>query len=246
MLMLLGGMLGAILGSFIGALCLRWPQGRSVMTGRSQCDGCGQILTPAELIPIVSFLLQRGRCRRCGAAINPLQMMAELAAAATGIGAFGLLPAAQATAFAIMGWILLPLILLDYRHYWLPDRLILLLAAAGLSSGLLLRPGYDPIIKLAAAAAGFAAFEAIRRGYRLLRGKDGMGAGDPKMVAALALWLPPLSLPYLLLGASTLGLLIFAATNKAPDARDHRIALGSCLAIAAMVIFFIHLRGLWV
>lgn len=213
------------------------------MSGRSQCDHCGKILTPRELIPIISFLLQRGGCRSCGARVNRLQIIAEIAAMAIGVGAFALLPVGPAIIFAAMGWLLLPLILLDYRHYWLPDLLILPFAMAGLLSGLLLRPDYDPAVQMVAAAAGFAAFELLRRGFRSLRGKDGMGAGDPKLLGALALWLPPLSLPYLLLGASSLGLLIFAVQNKKADFGDRKIPLGGLLAIAAIVIFFIHQRG---
>ncbi len=240
--MLLGGLLGAILGSFIGALCLRWPRGVSVVGGRSHCDGCGKILTAWELIPLISFVIQRGRCRTCGALVDKTQLAAELAGGAIGIGAFGFLPLVTGAVLAIMSWILLPLILLDYRHYWLPDRLIISLAAAGPICGLLLRSDYNLMVQLLAAAAGFAAFELLRRGFRLTRGKDGMGAGDPKLFGALALWLPPLSLPYLLLGASMLGLLLFSIRNKKADGSEQRIPLGSCLGITAILIFFVNQR----
>lgn len=79
--------LGAIFGSFTGALVVRWPAGRSVMDGRSGCDACGRTLGPAELVPLVSYLVQRGRCRGCGVAIDRRHWWIELLAAAIGVAA---------------------------------------------------------------------------------------------------------------------------------------------------------------
>jgi leader peptidase (prepilin peptidase)/N-methyltransferase len=64
---LAGFALGAIVGSFLATVLVRWPEGRNPLTGRSQCDGCGRTLGGAELVPLLSFLAFRGRCRRCGA-----------------------------------------------------------------------------------------------------------------------------------------------------------------------------------
>src|SRR3546814_4832372 len=69
---LAGAVAGAIIGSFLATLIFRWPQGRSVVHGRSACDGCGLTLGGRELVPLFSALAQRGRCRDCGAALDPL------------------------------------------------------------------------------------------------------------------------------------------------------------------------------
>ena len=68
--------LGAVIGSFLGAALVRLPDGRSVLTGRSMCDTCDKELAPAELIPIVSWVIQGGKCRECGSAIDRWQLAA--------------------------------------------------------------------------------------------------------------------------------------------------------------------------
>ncbi|OYW84345.1 MAG: hypothetical protein B7Z20_11005 [Sphingobium sp. 32-64-5] len=79
--MLGAGVLGLIFGSFLAALAMRWPEGRSVLAGRSCCDGCGRTLRAVELVPVLSALVSRGRCRECGARIDPLHMGMELGCA---------------------------------------------------------------------------------------------------------------------------------------------------------------------
>src|SRR3546814_3506716 len=66
----LGALLGAIVGSFLATVLVRWPAGESALAGRSRCDGCRRTLAPFELVPVLSFALNRGRCRRCAAPID--------------------------------------------------------------------------------------------------------------------------------------------------------------------------------
>ncbi|WP_267414760.1 prepilin peptidase, partial [Sphingomonas sp. GC_Shp_4] len=108
------GVLGAILGSFIAALVSRWPEGRSVMRGRSACDGCGRTLSSLELVPLLSALWLRGRCRRCGVRIAPLHWIIELAALAIGAAAGWVAPGVVGIAGAVFGWLLLALAALDW------------------------------------------------------------------------------------------------------------------------------------
>src|SRR3546814_17918995 len=77
-------------------------------------------------------MLMRGRCRRCGAPIDPFHGRVELASGLIGTGALALMPGVTVWLWALFGWLLLPLALLDARHFWLPDRLSALLAIAGL------------------------------------------------------------------------------------------------------------------
>ena len=98
-----GFVLGAIIGSFLATIVVRWPRGESVLRGRSHCDGCGRTLTALELVPIVSALLQRGKCRTCGAAIERDHLTVELAAAAIGATAFGVAPGLAGAGWAVFG-----------------------------------------------------------------------------------------------------------------------------------------------
>lgn len=227
---LVGALAGAILGSFLATLILRWPQGRGVMRGRSACDGCGRTLTARDLIPMLSAALSRGRCRTCGGAIDPLHGRVEAGCAIIGALAIGFRPDLGGIGWALFGWLLLTLAVLDWRHFWLPDALTLLLAFLGLTIGL-----WSTDVALAdraiGAAAGYGALLAIAIGYKALRGRDGLGLGDAKLLGALGAWLGWQALPFLLLIASLAGLAAMLATGRAD--RMARAPLGTFLALAA-------------
>jgi leader peptidase (prepilin peptidase)/N-methyltransferase len=230
----LGGVAGAIAGSFLATLILRWPQGRGVVRGRSACDGCGRVLGPFDLVPMLSALAQRGRCRTCGAAIDPLHGRMEAGCAAIGALALGLLPGLAGVGWALFGWILLTLAVLDKRHFWLPDALTLPLAFLGFTIGL-----WATDVALAdrvmGALAGYLGLLAVALGYRAVRRRDGLGLGDAKLLGALGAWFGWQALPFILLLAASLGLLAIVAamaSGRAVNAAT-RLPLGSFLALAA-------------
>ncbi len=230
-----GAVLGAIAGSFLATLILRWPQGRSVARGRSACDACGATLGAIELVPLASLLLQRGRCRRCGAAIDPLHWRVELACAAIGAMALGLAPGTEGLGWALFGWLLLTLAVLDWRHFWLPDLLTLPLAFLGFTLGMWVNavPLLDRAI---GAAAGYGLLLAVALGYRALRGREGLGLGDAKLLGAIGAWMGWQALPFLLLLASLTALLatgVDALRGKEVRAAT-RVPLGTFLCIAAL------------
>lgn len=131
------GLLGAVIGSFLATLVVRWPQGRSVLRGRSHCDGCGVALGPRDLVPLLSASLTRGRCRTCGSAIDPRHWQIELGCLVIGMLSGVAVPGPAGLAGAAFGWLLLTLAALDIADYWLPDALTATLAGAGLTTGLL-------------------------------------------------------------------------------------------------------------
>ena len=202
---LVGSLSGAIIGSFLGAIVMRWPRGESVLRGRSKCDGCGRTLRAVELIPLVSAPLSRGRCRQCGASIDPAHGVMELGAALIGGLALWLLPFPAAILFAVAGWLLLTLAMLDARHLWLPDALTFPLAALGLTLGDWVLPASFPD-RLIGAALGYGLLFAIALLYRRLRGREGLGLGDAKLLGAIGAWLGWQLLPLVLLVASVAGL----------------------------------------
>ncbi len=147
-----------------------------------------------------------------------------------------LLPPIQAIGAAVFGWLLLPLIILDFRHFWLPDRLIIVLAIAGLLAGPLLNPSITWFDRGAGLLAGFAILEAIRSGFKRWRGYEGMGAGDPKLFGALGLWLGWQALPAVLLGASAIGLGLTFLKRSALNETSNFLPFGSYLGAAAYLI----------
>lgn len=228
------GCLGAIIGSFIAALVVRWPQGRSVLVGRSACDSCDKALGPIELIPILSAIWLRGRCRACGAAIDPRHWQIELAAAGIGVIAAVAVPMPLALAGSVFGWMLLTLAALDVVALWLPDVLTGLLALAGIGVGLL---GVAPSLgdRAIGGLVGFLALWAIAFGYRAIRHREGLGGGDPKLFGAIGVWLGWRILPFVLLAASLVGLTLVLTRIVAgkPVRADDRLPFGALLAIAA-------------
>lgn len=232
---LLAGLIGLILGSFVATLVLRWPAGRSVL-GRSQCDGCGRALGALDLVPLLSSVATRGRCRICDRPIDPFHGRVELGSALIGMIALALLPGTAGWLWALFGWLLLPLALLDARHFWLPDRLNLLLGIVGL---LIAGPMLDTslIDRWVGAVVCGLTLAAVAQFYRRVRLKDAMGGGDPKLVAAIGAWLGWQALPLMLLLASLGGIIWALAAQRKGDQPlgEQRIPFGAFACTAAFV-----------
>ncbi|MBR0551351.1 prepilin peptidase [Stakelama marina] len=234
------GVLGLVFGSFIATVAIRWPEERSALRGRSECDGCGRTLTAAELIPLFSYAVQRGRCRECGAPIDWLHPLVELLGLAIGIGAAAVAPDWNGAAGAVFGWLLLMLAALDLRAFWLPNLLTGALALGGLATGLI---GLAPPIedRLIGGVAGFVVLWAVAALYRNVRGRHGLGGGDAKLMGGIGLWLGWHDLALLLFAASMIGLaaaLILRLRRGRLSATD-QLPLGTLLALAAFPCWMI-------
>jgi leader peptidase (prepilin peptidase) / N-methyltransferase len=237
---LMGLVLGAIAGSFIATVHMRWPEGRSGLLARSRCDICSARIVARDLVPILSYFMLRGLCRHCGVPIDPRHVAIEMTAAAIGMVAMVAQPGLSGFASAAFGWWLLLIAIIDLQYRWLPDRLTLPLIPLGLLAAW---AGLGPDLRDATigAAAGFAILFLTAWGYRRLRKRDGMGGGDPKLFAALGAWLGWQQLPLVLIGAGLLGLvailLIRARGEKVTAA--HRLPLGTFMAVAAWSIWLV-------
>jgi leader peptidase (prepilin peptidase)/N-methyltransferase len=232
--------LGAAIGSFLATILLRWPQGRSVVAGRSACDKCERTLELRDLVPILSWSLAKGRCRHCGTRIDRRHLAAEAGAAMIGIAAIFAHPMPLAAVTAIFGWWLFLLAALDLEHEWLPDRLTWPLLAAGLAAGW---GGFGPplVDRLIGAIGGFAALGLIAWLYRSLRKREGLGGGDPKLFAAIGAWLGWMQLPFVLVGAGLLGIAALAVKRLRGEAVavTDRLPLGTLMALAAWPIWIV-------
>jgi leader peptidase (prepilin peptidase)/N-methyltransferase len=122
----------------------------------------------------------------------------------------------------------------------LPDRLVIALALFGLVLGGTTSGGTELTTRFFAATLAFVALESLRRLFRSVRQKEGMGAGDPKLFAALALWLSPYDLSLLILLASTLGIAL-ALILSVRRLSMQQLPFGSLLAAATVVLVFVRL-----
>lgn len=198
--------LAPFIGSFLGVLIRRLPAGQPIALARSACASCGRRLDVRDLVPVVSFVVLRGRCRTCRAPIGVFHLAVELAALAVALwAALTLTEPAWIWASCVLGWVLLVLGWIDVEHMMLPDVLTLPLLLAGLGATLLL-DAPDVADHALGAVLGYVAFRAVAAGYRAWRGRDGLGGGDAKLLAAAGAWLGWQALPWVVLEASLAGI----------------------------------------
>ena len=234
----IGALAGLIVGSFLATLAIRWPAGRSIAAGRSRCDQCDATLRARELVPLLSYLLQHGRCRHCAQPIDRSHPSIELCAALIGGASLLVDPGWPGLAGTIAGWLLLTLAVLDVAHLWLPDRLTLPFVGFGLVAAM--ATGRPSIVDSAIGAiGGWAALAGIAAAYRAVRGRTGIGGGDPKLFAGIGAWLGWQALPFVLLAAALLGLFAILVLHLRGRtlARTTMLPLGALLAAAAWPIW---------
>jgi leader peptidase (prepilin peptidase) / N-methyltransferase len=227
-------------GSFVGVVVMREPGGwRGLLLGRSRCLSCGTELAARDLVPLWSWVANHGRCRHCGAGIAAFYPLVEVVAAALGGVALGLLDPPASWLAAVLGWWLLALALIDLRSWLLPDVLTLPLIGAGLAvaaAGLL--PGVTLGDAGLGAGAGYLALAGVGWIYRRLRGREGLGMGDAKLLAAAGAWLGAAWLPWVLLLAALLGL-GFALVRSRPIRAETAVPFGPPLALAFWALFVV-------
>ena len=226
------------IGSFLGAAVARLPAGESVIVGRSKCDGCGRQLSPIDLIPVLGRVLQRGRCKACGVAIDPAYPLIEIAALFIAILAVAIGSGWAVLWGCLLGWSMLTLAVIDWRHFLLPDAINLPLIPIGLAIAFI-PGGIEPIDAAIGALVGGGVLWAVRATYQLLRGREGLGLGDIKLFAAAGAWLGWANLPMVLLAASIGALIIvagLAVTGREMKA-DTAMPFGTPLAAAIFVVW---------
>ena len=244
-------LVGLIVGSFLNVVAHRLPRMLELASDAdaarpsgpynlarpgSHCPRCAHAIAPWDNVPVVSWLLLRGRCRHCGASIPIRYPLVEIAAA---LGA-GLLAVAvdnplRAVAAMLLYWILLALTVIDLDHRVLPDEITL----PGLWLGLLINiPGVLTSLRSAVlgAAVGYLSLWSLYHLFRLVTGKEGMGYGDFKLYALLGAWLGLARLPLVILVASALGSIVglsLIATRRLRS--DTPIPFGPFLAAGGLV-----------
>lgn len=233
-------------GSFLGVLVERLPRGQSVM-GRSRCDGCDTPLRSVDLVPVISALMLRGRCRSCGAKFPGHLLRIEIAALAAGI-LVALTPSDPLSMFltAAYLWCLIALFYCDLLWFRLPDQLTGALFVLGLALAML-DPWRGWVDGLLSAAVASGAFLAIRIGYRALRGREGLGLGDVKLMAGIGAAVGWAMVPVVTLLAALLGLSVVAARavqDRTLPKGSQRLPLGTYLCAATAMLLLVVQLGL--
>ncbi len=231
---------GLVFGSFLNVVIYRLPRRMSLLRPRSHCPNCGALVRWFDNVPVLSFVALGGRCRRCRAPIAwryPLVEAATAGLLTAALARFGL--TVRGAAAAVLLLLLLPLAMIDLEHKLLPDVLTLPGIAVGL--GLSLAGATVPVLEaVIGAALGAALPLAVLFAYRAIRGVEGMGLGDVKllaMVGAFQGWRGVLLTLCLGAGAGALVGIGLIAAGK--GRRDTELPFGTFLAAgAAAVVFF--------
>jgi leader peptidase (prepilin peptidase)/N-methyltransferase len=214
----------------------------NLVVPRSQCPSCGHRITAIENVPIASWLALGGKCSGCGKPISARYPLVEALGGLLAVAAvwrFGAPPATwQGVAACVLLWALVALTFIDFDTQLLPDNITLPLLWAGLIANMF--ELFVPLrTALIGAIAGYLALWIVYWLFKLIRGKEGMGYGDFKLLAALGAWMGWQMLPLIVLLSSVvgaaigIGLIVFRG-------RDHNIplAFGPYLAIAGAIALF--------
>ena len=225
------GLIGALIGSFLNVVAHRLPRSESLVRPGSHCPACGAPVRPYDNIPLLSWLMLRGRCRSCQARISARYPLVELLTAM-----------AFAAVVAVNGFdedlllelplvaALIALAAIDYDHRLLPNRIVYPLAAWGLIATLLVDRG-DLVENVIAGAAAFTFLLLAVLAY-----PRGMGMGDVKLAGAMGLYLGLSIIPALLtafLSGAVIGLVIIA--REGPAGRKKAVPFGVFLALGGIV-----------
>lgn len=228
------GLFGLAVGSFLNVCIHRLPRGESVIAPPSRCPACGQRIRWFDNIPLVAYLALRGRCRHCGAAVSPLYPLVEAATAALFLLQYrevGLDPLLAPR--LLFSAAMVVLFVIDLRHRLLPDVITLPGIGAGMVFALFLDPGWmDAAI---GAIAGGGSLLAISEAYYRLRGVEGLGLGDVKMVAAVGAFLGWQTMLVALILAFVLGAAVGAGLIAAGRGGPRTaLPFGSFLAVTSV------------
>lgn len=212
------------------------PEKFNLNTPPSRCPGCGKPIRPWQNIPVISWLFLRGRCAGCKQSISVRYPIIELMTAVLSvIVAWQFGPTWQTVAGIGITWCLIALTMIDFDHQLLPDSLTLPLMWAGLLASLV--PVFiQPTDAIIGAAAGYMVLWLVFHVFLLITGKQGMGFGDFKLLAALGAWFGWQSLPMIILLSSLVGaivgisLILFLGRNK-----EIPIPFGPYLAAAGWI-----------
>ena len=241
--------LGAVVGSFLNVVIHRYPREESIVFPPSRCGFCGTRIRPYDNIPIISYLILRGRCRSCGAAFGSRYVMIELANALfylaiffyTGVS-FAFFPLAAIVSMTIV------LIYIDLDIQILPDVIDLPGIAIGIVIGWMGLGALYPDLMLSinlmdsliGAAFGAGLLLAIGMAYKLVRNIEGMGLGDVKMLAmigAVVGWRPIFPLLFLAsLCGAVIGLIV--AARQRHENLQFPIPFGVFLGLATLAVIF--------
>jgi leader peptidase (prepilin peptidase)/N-methyltransferase len=229
------GVMGAMFGSFLNVVAFRLPRRESIVKPRSRCTSCQTPIKPYDNIPILSWIMLRGRCRNCSAKISPRYPLVEAGTALLCAGAVLTHESAAGIVLSVtLILLLVPAALIDLEYRIIPNKLTGAGALLALGLGIALDPAGEPTRLIAGAAAGGFLLAAA------LAYPGGMGMGDVKLAGVMGLFLGAAVAPAILIAlisGVTLGAVI-VARKGARAGRKTAVPFGPFLALGGIVAVF--------
>ncbi|HEV2522387.1 MAG TPA: prepilin peptidase [Candidatus Acidoferrales bacterium] len=260
MISLLAFLFGLLIGSFLNVCILRIPADKSIVQPASSCPKCGKAIAPYDNIPVLSWLFLGGKCRHCKEKISAMYPAVELLTGLLFLGCYLVFgPTVNALKWAVFAALLVVLTITDLRERLLPDAVNFFGLGAGLVFSLFTKSLDGTALWLAnrwfefpppqmalsfadavlGALAGSGLLWIVAEGYFRLRGREGMGLGDVKMMAAVGAFLGlKRTMMTVLAGSllgSVIGIFLIAISKKG---RDYELPFGTFLGAGALLVVF--------
>ena len=203
--------MGALWGSFANVCILRLPEGKGVVSGRSYCPNCKKLITWKDNIPIISFLLLKGKCRQCKKPISFQYTLVEFLSLISFLSIYYLYGISLTTLLLIiLAIIFIIIFFIDLKHFIIPNSLTFPLMVLGFIKSFI--PNLDEIFpnyidSLIGGLFGYGIIWSIIFFYKQVRKKEGMGLGDAKLFAVIGFWFGWISIPFVIFLSSIIALL---------------------------------------
>ena len=203
--------LGALWGSFANVCIYRLPLEKGVVSGRSFCPKCNNLIIWKDNIPVISFLFLKGKCRNCNKKISSQYLLVEIISILLFIIIYRLYGISFTTLLLIvLGLSFLIIFFIDFKHYIIPNLLTFSMMSLGFVKSFL--PNLHPVFpnylnSLIGGIFGYGIIWSIIFFYKQIRKKEGMGLGDAKLLSAIGFWFGWFSIPFVIFLSSIIALL---------------------------------------
>lgn len=238
-LVVAGAALGPVIGSYVTTAAMRSVAEDGPRGARSCCDGCGRRLSWRETTPLISYAWLKGRCRTCDQPISFFHPLGEAFGLFAGVAIAWVAPDYRAIGLIVLAVILLAASVVDLSIRILPDLMVAIAAICATSLAAL--QGRDAWLEgVVAGLATLLVLGGFSLIYKRRRGVVGLGMGDVKLFAALALWLGAAT-PWLVLSSMVMGLVVAVVSPPL----DRRIVMGPMIAFSGFAIGLLLEAGIW-
>lgn len=225
---------GSVLGSFFNVLIDRVPRGESIVKPGSHCTSCGKSIPWYKNVPILSYIILRGKCSECGTSIHWHHLLVEIITPSIQVALFlkyGL-EGPLFFKYAVMACFMIPIFFIDAFHHIIPHVLSIPLIGVGLAFSFLHGTDVGTMAALLTSVTIFSLLYLIAVLYARIRKREGLGGGDIWLLTGLATFFGAISMPFMILLAALMGIIFFIIFIRN---QEMEFAFGNFIALSAVI-----------